>query len=653
MKQNSIVSSIQKIVIVGIVLIILVIEVCAGITISTVLKGDLENEIILESSNKTTYVENWISKKESETENAAAAVKAMKSFTDDEMIAFLSDCAAVDKDIMNIYLCREELKYVVYNGGVFDLDPTGRSWWVDAWNKNSTIVTDAYVDANSGGIVVSFATPFMLNGKKAVILSDITLDTMVEEMLAVNDDKISLFLTASDGTVIAHNNSELLMKTDGTSTKLTEIYNIDFANTEIQKYNDESGVNQTVKLGTVAENGWIIGAYLSSSYAFSYTFKFVLMAAGVGVVVGAVLVVALAFALKKLLSPMVEMKKFVKTTVVGEENVTEFKNEKDEIAFLIEQLKDKFLHVIRKTKTEMGSIDSSINETTSAVTDMADAVTNISAVIQETVASMEVQTQSIVKINDDCGTIAHASQNVAEQAQEMSDHAQVMAEQVDRLTPKMEKERAEVFRITEEKKAKLEEAIKEAECINEITAISDSINEIAAQTNLLSLNASIESARAGEAGRGFAVVAEEIRKLSDETAGQIMRINDLTARLLTAVDTLAGDSSEMMETLSESIEHVYTSMDELAAEYKSSADYYASVSMDLGASSEELSASVQAVAASLDNITSGQTDVNSAMDHASIDIQNVAAEAETMRNKMINVGDAVNEVAQTINGFNV
>jgi methyl-accepting chemotaxis protein len=78
------------------------------------------------------------------------------------------------------------------------------------------------------------------------------------------------------------------------------------------------------------------------------------------------------------------------------------------------------------------------------------------------------------------------------------------------------------------------------ESIKKISAATELITSIASQTNLLSLNASIESARAGEAGKGFAVVAMEIQKLAVQS-------NDAAVEIQQIIDTLLDESSKTME----------------------------------------------------------------------------------------------------------
>lgn len=105
------------------------------------------------------------------------------------------------------------------------------------------------------------------------------------------------------------------------------------------------------------------------------------------------------------------------------------------------------------------------------------------------------------------------------------------------------------------------------ESLSSINLITSTIGDIADQTNLLSLNASIEAARAGDVGRGFSVVAQEISKLAEQSASSIEDISNVVAGIMDSGKKLVGSTSEMGEQIqkqNEIISETLNSFDQLS-----------------------------------------------------------------------------------------
>jgi methyl-accepting chemotaxis protein len=135
----------------------------------------------------------------------------------------------------------------------------------------------------------------------------------------------------------------------------------------------------------------------------------------------------------------------------------------------------------------------------------------------------------------------------------------------------------------------------------EIDNVVNIINQVAGQTNLLSLNASIEAARAGEAGKGFAVVANEIKKLAESTKDSVNYIKDMVKKLREEIGDSEKSITEAVDVFSKGKEHIneaVTSIDKM----KGSLDGIGSVFESISANVEQQSAATQQITSKLSEI---------------------------------------------------
>jgi len=299
----------------------------------------------------------------------------------------------------------------------------------------------------------------------------------------------------------------------------------------------------------------------------------------------------LIFFMRKIFHPISEIHLILKEIAKGEGDLTQRidikdKNEIGELAsdfnLTLEKIRKMIVTIKKETSvladtgndlaSSMSQTAAGISEITESIIEIKGRVLSQSDYVSETHKTMDEVVTNIHKLNsnveDQSVNISSATSAIEEMVSNTSSVANTLvknAANVQILKEASEAGRAGIDGVVRD----IQEIAQESEGLLNINAVMEGISS---QTNLLSMNAAIEAAHAGESGRGFAVVAGEIRKLAENSSQQSKTISEVLKKIKTSIDKIKNSTNNVMEkfgaidssvnTVAEQVEQIRRSMEE-------------------------------------------------------------------------------------------
>ena len=469
-------------------------------------------------------------------------------------------------------------------------------------------------------------------------LSDVKLEGM---------DSAYMYVVQNDGTMLYHPTKEKV----GQPVENAVIKGV------VQQLQDgkkpgttvvEYDFNGTTKYSayTILNNENILVLTADESEALAGITTVTGVAVGISAIV-VLLAIIICFILgRRLMRPLVKVSTIIEEIANGDINADfgMVKETNDEIGLIIEKMKEltqslgNIVGKIRNSSDTMSSNSYELNDTSSQT---LAANNEISKAVEDVAEGSTGMAASISKINENLLEMSNETKDINESVNEIRNQTTAVQDSSKIMNDKI--------KSMQDSSHKMDEGIsaisKRIETVNttvdKVSNIVSVIEEISSETNLLSLNASIEAARAGDAGKGFAVVAQEIRVLSDNTNTELENIKQIISSLVEecrycvqASGTIVEDNAKQKEEIkavldefgsldeqiqktaekADEIEELVTAMIELNDDITKSSNSLTDVSAANAAATEEMNANIEELNAMMNGVSEMAGNMNDESD---------------------------------------
>jgi len=294
--------------------------------------------------------------------------------------------------------------------------------------------------------------------------------------------------------------------------------------------------------------------------------------------------------------------------------------------------------------SNMTETAAAVNEITANIQNIKGRVINQSASVTQTNATMEQVIANINKLNghveNQSANISLASSAIEEMVANINSVTNTLVNNTANVNTL--KESSEVGKTgLQEVAADIQEISRESEGLLEINSVMENI---ASQTNLLSMNAAIEAAHAGEAGKGFAVVADEIRKLAESSGEQSKTIGTVLKKIAESINKITK-STENVLTKFELIDSGVRTVADQEANIRNAMEEQGEGSKQLLKSAGGLNELTQQVKSGSEEMLNGSQEVM----HESQNLEKMTQEITGGMNEMASGADQINVAVHNVN----
>ncbi len=458
-------------------------------------------------------------------------------------------------------------------------------------------------------------------------LSDVKLEGM---------DSSYVYVVKNDGTMLYHPTKEKVGQPvenavikgvvqqlqDGTKPDTAVVEYVFDGTTKYSAYTILN--NENILVLTADESEALAGITVVTGVAIGISTVVVLLAIIICFILG-----------RRLMRPLVKVSTIIEEIANGDINAdfSMVKETNDEIGLIIEKMKEltqslgSIVGKIRNSSDTMSANSYELNDTSSQT---LAANNEISKAVEDVAEGSTGMAASISKINENLLEMSNETKDINESVNEIRNQTTAVQDSSKIMNDKI--------KSMQDSSHKMDEGIsaisKRIETVNttvdKVSNIVSVIEEISSETNLLSLNASIEAARAGDAGKGFAVVAQEIRVLSDNTNTELENIKQIISSLVEecrycvqASGTIVEDNAKQKEEIkavldefgsldeqiqktaekADEIEELVTAMIELNDDITKSSNSLTDVSAANAAATEEMNANIEELNAMMNGVS--------------------------------------------------